>query len=45
MKPDGAYQTNPEKAPNLIYGGVSKAEWSSRYYQNIEKNPSIADCP
>ncbi len=38
------YQTNPN-SKNLIYNGKSENEWMSVYYQNIQKNSGIADCP
>ena len=45
MSPTTGFQTNPKTAPNLIYSGTSKNEWETRYYQAIQENPSIADCP
>ena len=39
------FQTNPEKASNLIFEGRPKNEWMYIYYQNIEKNDGMTDCP
>mgnify|MGYP006876298186 FL=1 len=39
------FQTNPEKSQNLIFEGRPKNEWMYIYYQNIEKNDGMTDCP
>ena len=39
------FQTNPEKAPSLIFEGRSKNEWMYIYYQNIQQNDGMTDCP
>lgn len=45
VKPNSNYQTNPQTAPNLIYGGKPKNEWITKYDNNIQTYPQIADCP
>ena len=45
VNPQKLYQTNPLTAPNLIYGGVSRAEWAYSYRKVQEVEPSVIDCP
>lgn len=42
--PVGQYQTNINST-NLIYGGLSKAQWQSYYDTNRTVYPGIQDCP
>jgi hypothetical protein len=42
--PVGLVQTNID-SKNLIYGGISKAQWQSYYNSNKTAYPNIQDCP
>lgn len=44
IAPVGQSQTNINSS-NLIYGGLSKAEWQQYYDQNKTAYPNIQDCP
>lgn len=39
-----AYTTNPNVAPNLIYGDTPRQEWIQTYSQIKATNPSLRDC-
>ena len=45
VNPLALYQTNPQTAPNLIFGGLSRSEWASKYAETLQNSPSTADCP
>lgn len=41
---NASYITDPQDTPNLLYSGISEAEWIYNYEQSKLENPSIEDC-